>query len=942
MKLPQISQKHRWNYLALSFFVPFGLFTLLLFIASAKPFGEQTMLYSDMYHQYFPFFNAFRSALRSGEPLLWTWSVGMGMDYLGMISYYLASPLNLLSVLVPDGWVLDYFHLLLPLKLGFAGLFFGYMLKKLFGKEDLSIVMFGAMYALCAWALGYQWNIMWLDSFALLPLVALGTVQLCREKKYLLYTLSLFVSVAANYYVGFFVCIFVFLLFWCYEICRFQSIGRLIGDFLRIGAFTILALGMTAFITLPAFAALQNTYSSVNQFPEGFQVNIVTGEAVEAAKAAWNAYKAAGEAGEPTWSLLLDAMKASVAPLWDGMRQVAGQIGGGQTPTYIDGLPNLYCGVLPVALGFLFLLAREVKVRDKLCCVGLLLLFMLSFIVRQLDYIWHGFHFPNQIPYRFSFLFSFVVLYMAYRAWLLRKRFKLWQIMAATVLSVGLFLLNEQTRSDVAYLAYNLAFLGLYFAFMLYSNREFLPDKEETEVEEEPEADALDLLEEEAAAEPPRRRWTDLIPDLATRQSQAALLMALTITLELVLSLVSFAAGFGIYDYDYPKKDTTVQQMLQIMAEQENEDDLFYRTEVTTTQTLNDGALNGFYGISTFSSSANVNVTKFTKSLGAAGYESWNRYCYEMPNPVANLFMNLKYVIERDNTPGASKYFQVLHSYDGVTLMKNAAYLPLGFLAEIGLEQVNTAGGDTFAFQNRLFSAATGLDEKVWKTVSSKDVIVVTENVTTKLENSSGYTSFSTGADNCKLMYHYNITQEGFFCLDLNLYKQKNYTVWHNGVRLFRDGYTLPQAMGVCDVKPGDNIQVVVECTPNMEDTSISIKAAILDDAVFQEGYEILSASTLKLTEFTSTYMKGTIDCNRYGLMYTSVPQDGNWVVYVDGEKLEETTVVGGAMLAFELYEGEHVIEIKYQNTAFLLGLGVSLACALILLQFVLMERRRK
>ena len=66
------------------------------------------MLYSDMYHQYYPFFVAFRNALREGRGLLYTWSVGLGMDYLGLIAYYLASPLNLLSVLVPEGCLLGH------------------------------------------------------------------------------------------------------------------------------------------------------------------------------------------------------------------------------------------------------------------------------------------------------------------------------------------------------------------------------------------------------------------------------------------------------------------------------------------------------------------------------------------------------------------------------------------------------------------------------------------------------------------------------------------------------------------------------------------------------------------------------------------------------------------------------------------------------------------
>ena len=219
MKLPQLSKK-KINYTLLAFLAPLlGMFMVMI-IRGFEPFGKTSMLYSDMYHQYYPFFVAFRKALLSGESLLYSWDVGMGMDYLGLISYYLASPLNLLSVLVPEGWLLEYFSLLMPIKLGLAGMFFAIFLKKLFHKDDISLVLFGAFYALCAWALGYQWNIMWLDTFALLPLVALGTVSLLRDKKFILYTLTLFLSVYSNYYIGLFTCIFVALSFFCYEICQ--------------------------------------------------------------------------------------------------------------------------------------------------------------------------------------------------------------------------------------------------------------------------------------------------------------------------------------------------------------------------------------------------------------------------------------------------------------------------------------------------------------------------------------------------------------------------------------------------------------------------------------------------------------------------------------------------------------------------------------------------
>ena len=234
----------RCNYLLLAFLLPFlGMLTVML-LSQYEPFGHYSMLYSDMYHQYYPFFVAFRDALRGGHSLLYTWSVGMGMDYLGLISYYLASPLNLLSVLVPENWTLEFFSLLMPVKLGLASLFFAVFLKNLFHKNDLSIALFGGFYGLCAWALGYQWNVMWLDTFALLPLVALGTVQLIQQKKFVLYTLTLFLSVYANYYIGFFTCIFVFLLFFSVEICRWRGWKKFFRDLCRIALFSILAIGM--------------------------------------------------------------------------------------------------------------------------------------------------------------------------------------------------------------------------------------------------------------------------------------------------------------------------------------------------------------------------------------------------------------------------------------------------------------------------------------------------------------------------------------------------------------------------------------------------------------------------------------------------------------------------------------------------------------------------
>ena len=878
--------KKKINYLAAAFAIPCLGMLFVMLLSGFEPFGKYSMLYSDMYHQYYPFFVAYREALRSGNGLLYSWNVGMGMDYLGLISYYLASPLYLLSVFVPEGILLEFFSLLMPVKLGLAGLFFAIFLKQIFRRDDLSIAVFGGFYGLCAWALGFQWNIMWLDTFALLPLVVLGTVSLLRDRKFILYTLSLFLAIFSNYYIGFFVCIFVFLLFFVYEICRFQGWKRFFQDLCRIALFSLLAIGMTAILELPAFAALQTTQSSVNKFPEGFKLNI---------------------AEHNTFLGLLDAM-----------RQVAGNMGGSIEPNFKEGLPNLYCGVGTILLAFLYLLSGDVKKRDKICAVVLLLFFNISFIIRQLDYIWHGFHFTNMIPYRFSFLYSFVMLYMAYRAWTLRKKFDPLEILAAAFLTAAVLACSEHLTETVSwdvfgttldtpvYLIYNISFLLIYTAALIYGQweRKIPEDKP--------------LSPKETSHRKSRRN---------IRRSTARIAVLGFMFVELAATLLSFGLYFpGTNVTNYPKGTEQSASMIRYMHERER-DTLFYRAEMTHTQTLNDGALNGYNGVSAFTSSANVKTTEFMKALGYGAKNTYNRYAFEESSPVANLFLGLKYMIERDGKDKSSSMFTDLHHYGNIHLLENNAYLPLGFLAEPELADVDFADSvGVFSFQNKLFAAATGIDSEVWHRIDGNYMTILGNNATITDSNSGGYCAYGQCGAGSNVVYSYMADADGFLCINLNLPKRNDYYVLVNGIELYKENISLPQMIAVGDVHTGDIIDIRIE-TDEGEDSTMTVSAAILNENRFWEGYEILKASTLELTTFESTYVSGAIDCDRDGLLYASIPQNGNWSVLVDGQPAE-IKPVGECMIGVELTAGQHEVEYLYKNAAFSLGWKVTLACA--------------
>ena len=906
MKLPQKTAKNNWQYLALAFASPLlGMLTFMYF-GQCAPFGQYSMLYSDNYHQYYPFYKAFREALLSGDSLLYSWDVGMGLDYLGLISYYLASPLNLLSVLIPESWTLNAFSLLVPIKLGVASLFFAIFLKNLFHKNDISLPLFGTFYAMCAWALGYQWNLMWLDTFALLPLMALGTISLLRDKKFILYTVSLFFSIFSNYYIGFFTCIFVLLLFICYEICRCKSLKGFFSDLCRIAVFTILAIGMTAILELPALAALGTTQSSVNKFPEGFSVNIIPYKDAAPAREAWNAYKAAKEAGTGgLFGLWWDAIFASIPILWDGMVQVAGNMNGGLEPTFKEGLPNLYCGVGTIFFTFLFLTTSKVKLRDKICSVCLLVFFMLSFIIRQLDYIWHGFHFTNMIPYRFSFLFSFVMLYMAYRAFLLRRHIQLWQVFVAAAGAL-LIMYCSNKLEDPVYLTYNAVFFLLYFAVMLLHRMDgFLPKDTNWE------------------------KLRSITANRIRRRNVANILLAVVMGIALIMNVVNFGVNFPRTNAaGYPKGKESTLSAVNYMKQYESlrDNELFYRTETTHSQTLNDGALNGYNGISTFTSSANVKVTEFMKILGYGAKNTYNRYCFEESSPVANLFLNLKYMLERDAHVEENNYFDEVHHFDNVYILQNNAWLPLGFLAESELAELEFTSSSSFMFQNKLFSTATGLVDDVWTMTPGEWLAITPSDVTIKSYSTNGYCSYNTGATGGRLTYTYTVQEAGLFCLDVTMNARNSFNVYKNGQYLYGESISLPQTLAVSQVEPGDVIEVRITCKAN-ENSTMTVWGALLDETVFRRGYDILNASTLDLTEFSNTKVAGTITCDRDGLLYTSIPQNGeNWHAYVDGEEVE-IKLVGNVMIGLELTEGTHEVRFEYRNEAFSLGWKISLLC---------------
>ncbi len=939
-----------WIYLFLAFFIPFLLMFIAFRIAGVSPFGKNQILVTDLWHQYYPFMVDYQDKLQHGGSLLWTWKSGGGTNYIALISYYLASPLNFFSVLVPADKLREFLYIITCIKIGLAGFFYALFLKMTFKRKDVSITAFGILYALCAFIMGYYWNIIWLDTIALLPLVIAGTFALLRHGRFKLYIIALALSVLANYYIGLFTCAFVLLVSIGYCIVEFKGWKNLLIQFLKTAGCSVVSLMMSAMLTLPAYFALGYTHSSDNTFPAQFAINI--------------------------------GSKADLGGVLEGIGKTIANSVAFTQPTAKEGLPNIYCGVITIFLALLFFFCSKIKKRERIFCGGLLLFFMLSFIIRQLDFVWHGFHFPNMLPHRFSFLYSFVLIYMAFRVFMHIDDIKLVSVIGA-ILAFAVYLgiattyfdgetvklspIFENQKPDPVLIS---GLLGLILAawILLYSLRRTIPRLALVIGTSALGVAAAVLvltsgsLLNSVVSQPAENGFYIFIAVIillltaasalllhskemnANHEMTKVVLSVLLLILALVEGMFSAASGVktvGVTDSSsYPLgTQDTLNCVAQVEQLEKDTIDL-PRTEVNKYHTLNDNALIGADGISMFNSMTNKSITAYMEKFGICGWVASNRYTYQESSPFTNLMLNLKYIIAPYGAYLDTTHNELAYQSGNVKLMRNKYYLPQGFMvnSELSKYNVDTALSNPMDNQNQMFRQATGLEGNIYEYLQPVSMSSGSDAASIESKN-FGSVTYSSSSGNEGYDINYKASKDGVAVAYLSGSTENVSLRVNNSEKI---GYYIkrPFIMMIGDVKAGDTI--TMHCSMNNSPSgTLTAYCAMFNDALFQKGYEKLSQSTLSATKVEDACIEGTIDVKEDGLFYTSISYSKGWKATVDGVETE-ITPVGGAMLAFPLSKGSHTVKLTYTPEGFIPGVILTLIAIVIFVMMILIIPKRR
>ncbi len=798
------------------------------------PFGTGTVLTGDLRGLYVNYITDMWARVKQGG-FFYSFGKLAGGSTLGLFAYYMNSPFNLLFLLLPTRMVPQAVGLLFLLRTGVTAAAFCWYLQRHFAKADPLFAVLGQCYAFCAFCIVYNQNIIWMDVVWLLPLVLAALDDLMHQDHHWGFTVLVFLCILLNFYIAWPVCLFSILYFLCLWPSRGQ--GRFGRCFAAFAASGVLAAGLSFFFLLPVLLEVQESKGGLFDFT--FSLT-------------------------PQFNLLQLPYRLFFGNFfWNDVT---------------NGLPNIYCGVVLVPLALLYFCGNAPR-REKLGFAALLAALAGSFWVKGVDQIWHGMKQPVWFPYRYSFLFSAVVILLAARVLTAGpQRRRAWGLAAGLTLvwlaGYPLAAGAELFSKTKLIAAVGLCTLSLILAWL--------------------------LIEKPALPVNKRRLLC----------GTAALLTAADLGANTVLALRKFEQ-FDLADFT-AFYDNAAAAVATAKAETDGD----CRIEKNFLHTLNDPFLLGYWGISHYSSTKASTAKELLEQLGYVGYSTYGWGS----TGVADSLLGIRWLYSDGSRPVAG-HWQPVDCDSAYTLYKNDAAFPLAYLARQDALSVDVDAltDNTFTMQNAMLQSLTGCTDTAL--VSVEPTFSVTDKGTVQVDFTAPLTGPAYMAiPGTEVQLPIDVVVDG------ELYAQYFEPESLGGVIClpsFTAGQRVTMVLGIADD------EIFHTNTQIYQLDSAALAAARLQvqdvDADIREGGRI------------------DVHCAVSGdndLLALSFAYDDNWVVTVNGEEVQPSALFGG-LLGVSLPQGDCTVTLRYTHPGVVPGAAASLAALAAALVWWFAERRR-
>lgn len=827
-----------------AFTVPIMILMCVYYFNNIFPFGDNTLLTNDMSQQYVAFLSYFKSVLKGESSAIYTFAKTLGGDMQGFVAYYILSPVNLILLFFQTAYINEGILVLTLIKIGLCGLtFFLFLFKGKKEKNLLTGIFFSTAYALCMYNIVYQQNIMWLDGVAILPLMIMGIDMLREKKKIYLYVITIALGIVTNYYIGFMLCVFS-LIYYLFSLVNMTKVKKIcFKNVTRYILASMLGIGISAVVLLPALFSLQG--------------------------------------GKAEFSLSQFSFNLNFSFLQFIAKHLTGAF---EFQELVTGLPNVFVGVVVLFFSILYFENSEIEIREKLCHGGILLTLFLSFVITPINLIWHGFNNPVCFVYRYSFIYSFMLIYLAYLSFKkIPNGLSMTKIIMTLTLVVAVAI--AVALKDFSFVSKKmLVFDGIFII-------------------------VLGIL---------------IIKDIKEKRKAKNILVCFLVLFSFIDLGVNAIVVFKQLTFDnYTDFQKYVQDVEPIIDEIKQKDNSFFRLEknfprYNRNDEVNDSMLFNYKGLSHFSSSEKLRTKEF---MGALGYR-YDVYRAAYGKDGATLFLDsilgMKYLLSKDNVNlGKNSYLNYDGIVNNINVYTNPYALSVGYVTNRQVLQVpenhlNNNEQNVFEYQNEIACAMTGDTSRM-------------------LFEPLVYVEESHEKESTEYIIHTDSTGPVYAYFDGNSITPSSIKI--NGLDLgnYFD-FSQEGIIYLGDFESGTNINLVLSSNSETKLTYNNIFFYQMDINVFQSDIDILKREQFKIEKYTDSKFKGKIQIKQdnQGVFFT-VPYDEGWKIKVDNKEIQGK-VAFDTFVYVPLNEGEYEIELVFEPRGLKLGTIISIFSTLCLL----------
>ncbi len=362
-----------------AFFLSVICFLIFLALYGVLGYGNRTILRGDLYAQYVDFIHLFLRVLKGKEDFWYTFSQYFGSPSILTYAYYAFSPFNLLYlpelISIPAMTIV-----IITIKIGLCGAAFSLFAKHVLKCSDLAAVFFALCYAMNCFNITLHFNIIWLESAYLFPVLILLVYRLVETGRWLAMVPVFILLFLSNFYMAFISGIFIAAAFIAFIVLRFKredpTPAPILRLFVKFTASVVLAAGCCAAILLPCAKFLVSHMAADNiafsELPTSF----------------------------------FDVINSTLL---------------GVMPDIDNRIPFLYCGLPVVILVIHYFIRKDIPVKERITSGILLLFCALSIVFLPLFILTHAFDYPNFYFFRNSGIVCFLLCTLACRCFSVSK-----------------------------------------------------------------------------------------------------------------------------------------------------------------------------------------------------------------------------------------------------------------------------------------------------------------------------------------------------------------------------------------------------------------------------------------------------------------------------------------------------------------------------------------